>query len=103
MQNAPVNMEIEKPGKHLDDVQRVGGRGKFIRDCFDMFVFASPLDHAIDEARPIRAEYPGDPHNKMSPNPAKPGSSFSIRQGDRGRAYIEGAGRPSCLIQSAAR
>ena len=95
MQNTAANMEIEKPGKHLDDVARVCGRGKLIRDCFDMLIFASALDHSVDEAGTVRAKNPRDAHDQMPPDRAKPGSSFNRRQFGGRRTQIEEAGRPS--------
>ena len=38
----------------------------------------------------------------MSPNPAKPGSSFNDKLDHGRRTHLERAGRPSRLIQSAA-
>ena len=65
MQNSVRNIHIEKTWQHFRDIARVRGRGKFVCDCVDMFVFARPLDHAIDKTRARWSEDPGDTHHKM--------------------------------------
>jgi hypothetical protein len=66
MQNAAFNVGVEKAREHFSDIQRVGGRGKFVRDRLDFFIFPRPLHHGIDETRPVRSKYPGNTHNERS-------------------------------------
>ena len=62
----PGYSSSEKSRQHLGNVGGVSRRGKFIRDCVDVFLFTRALDHGIDKAGPVRAEHPGDTHDQMS-------------------------------------
>src|SRR5437899_11395065 len=51
--------------QHFGDVVRISGRGKFVRDCIDFFIFLRPLDHSVNETRTVRSKNPRDAHDEM--------------------------------------
>src|SRR6266699_640692 len=58
---------ITDPGynQHLGDVVRVSGRGKFVCDCIDFFIFLRPLDHSVNETGTVRSKNPRDADDEM--------------------------------------
>src|SRR6266478_3783456 len=57
--------EWKKPKKHLRNIMRVCGRGKFVRYRIDLIIFLRTLNHRVDKTRPVRTKYPGDAHNEI--------------------------------------
>src|SRR6266478_8298649 len=52
--------------QHLGNVAGVSRRRPFIRDRVDLFFFSRALDHRVDEAGPVRTEYPRHAHHQVS-------------------------------------
>src|SRR6266403_2251216 len=52
--------------QHLGNVAGVSRRRPFIRDRVDLFFFTRALDHRVDEAGPVRTEYPRHAHHQVS-------------------------------------